>query len=143
MLKCCKCGKILDENELSSYEDDRGEFWGTPCSETISCCPYCGGDEFEEVHECPECGRYHEYSGTCDDCLLETAGDIDLWMNISKNMGTTESVKINSMLAYYFTEEEIEEILLKELKQHDDCKEYIKDDTNWAREAYDSYQNKQ
>ena len=40
--KCYDCGKYF--NEYQEVREDRGEFWGIPCFETVCYCPYCGGD---------------------------------------------------------------------------------------------------
>ena len=40
--KCWDCGKYF--NEYEEVREDRGEFWGIPCFETVAYCPYCGGD---------------------------------------------------------------------------------------------------
>lgn len=50
MFKCNHCGKIFDEPYNYSVEEDRGEYWGVPCTETVyfSECPECGSDDFEE-----------------------------------------------------------------------------------------------
>jgi hypothetical protein len=48
---CCDCGKIFDEEEAGSYQEYRGEFWGSPCYEPMMCCPRCNSDEFDEYEE--------------------------------------------------------------------------------------------
>lgn len=45
---CLECDKEFDE-PVEWYED-RGEFWGVPCSERMSGCPYCRG-EYMTVEE--------------------------------------------------------------------------------------------
>lgn len=50
-IRCCHCNIILDEEELITIEDYRGEFWGVPAYETISVCPYCRMDDLEDVEE--------------------------------------------------------------------------------------------
>jgi hypothetical protein len=46
--RCANCGAELEEDEVKTIEDPRGEFWGMPCSETIYVCPVCGTDALEE-----------------------------------------------------------------------------------------------
>lgn len=48
--RCCECGKIFDEKNVLTIEEDRGEFWGAPCTETCYYSPCCMWD-FEEVTE--------------------------------------------------------------------------------------------
>ena len=49
MFKCKDCGAIFEEPE--EIRDYRGEFWGFPAYETVSCCPCCGGDDFKTYYE--------------------------------------------------------------------------------------------
>lgn len=71
MYKCCECGAIFEEGEEARWEEDRGEFWGVRCSETVSGCPECHGD-YEEVFECEECGEWffedELTDGVCEHC---------------------------------------------------------------------------
>ena len=46
--KCCDCGAVFDEEEAGTYTESRGEFWGSPCYETMLCCPECGCEEIYE-----------------------------------------------------------------------------------------------
>ena len=46
--KCWDCGRYF--NQYDEVQEDRGEFWGTQCYETMAYCPYCGGD-FDRVEE--------------------------------------------------------------------------------------------
>lgn len=47
MYICRDCG--FEFEEPGTYEEDRGEYWGVPCSETLCCCPACGCDQFKEI----------------------------------------------------------------------------------------------
>lgn len=51
MYKCLDCGEIFEEP--TSWYEDRGEFWGAPCSEKIWGCPLCHGS-YEEYYESEE-----------------------------------------------------------------------------------------
>lgn len=51
MLRCCECGKRFYEEDADTFRESRGEFWGSPCYETLLCCPCCGSDELEECSE--------------------------------------------------------------------------------------------
>ena len=55
MYKCVECEALFDEPD--TWEEDRGEFWGFPCSEKVCGCPKCRGD-FEEVSRCKRCGEW-------------------------------------------------------------------------------------
>ena len=44
--RCFDCGKYFDDPK--AVEEDRGEFWGIPCTETVYYCPYCMG-EFDDA----------------------------------------------------------------------------------------------
>ena len=72
MFKCCECGYVFEDPK--SWEEDRGEFWGVRCTETMYGCPKCCGD-YEEAYECKECGEWHFRDeltdGYCDNCLPE------------------------------------------------------------------------
>ena len=48
--RCCECGEIFDEDEIKVVEEDRGEFWGMPCTETMYYSPCCM-DDFDDAYE--------------------------------------------------------------------------------------------
>ena len=48
-LICLDCGEIFDEDELDSYEECVGEYWGTPAYETFGICPNCQSDAWEDL----------------------------------------------------------------------------------------------
>lgn len=54
---CLECGCIFDEDEIAVWQEDRGEFWGIPCFETVSGCPVCKGD-YVETYRCGCCGEW-------------------------------------------------------------------------------------
>lgn len=54
---CLDCGYIFDEDEVAVWHEGRGEYWGTPCSETVSGCPRCQGD-YVETYQCAVCGEW-------------------------------------------------------------------------------------
>lgn len=55
--KCSICGAIFTDREatLKTIEEPRGEYWGIPCSETMTYiyCPECGAEEewFEDAED--------------------------------------------------------------------------------------------
>lgn len=45
---CTECGNELDDEDVITVNESRGEFWGAPCSETIVTgyhCSHCGYKE--------------------------------------------------------------------------------------------------
>lgn len=46
--RCNDCGRIFDEDEIATWNESRGEFWGQPCYETMSGCPYCHSGDLDE-----------------------------------------------------------------------------------------------
>ena len=71
MYKCIECGAIFEEPK--TWEEYRGEYWGCPCSETMSGCPECRGD-YEEAVECTRCGEWC-FEDELDDGLCEVCQD--------------------------------------------------------------------
>ena len=57
MFICLDCGHIFSEDEISIWQEDRGEYWGTPCYEEISGCPCCKGD-YVETYRCDCCDEW-------------------------------------------------------------------------------------
>lgn len=137
MLKCLDCGHIFEKGEEDRWEEPRGEFWGQPVTETMTGCPYCGGD-YEETKPCVECGseQLEEdlYSGMCKECLEPYVNDFDTCFKLGEVQ--KESIEINSLLVTMFTASEIEEILVRELKQagNIDCSSFAYDDLEWFAE---------
>lgn len=48
---CWNCDNEIKGEDLKRVEESRGEFWGTPCYETMFVCPNCGSDDLEEIYE--------------------------------------------------------------------------------------------
>ena len=76
MFICLECGKTFEEGEVARWREDRGEFWGFPCSEEVTGCPFCEG-AYDEADECAECGKYFAKSDLdenhlCEDCRDDT-----------------------------------------------------------------------
>ena len=73
MFRCCECGNLFEEGEQAVWEETNG--LDSQPYEKWSGCPVCGGD-YEEVHQCKECGEWHTedelYDGWCEKCLRET-----------------------------------------------------------------------
>lgn len=51
MLICNDCNRTFAEEELATWEESRGEFWGMPCSETMQGCPFCHSCDVENYNE--------------------------------------------------------------------------------------------
>ena len=80
MYKCVECGRVFEEGEEAVWYEDRGEFWGVPCSERETGCPRCH-EPYEEASRCKGCGEWHLSDeldgGLCDDCREETEDEND------------------------------------------------------------------
>jgi hypothetical protein len=72
---CLDCRHVFSEDEIAYWREQRGEYWGMPCYETVCGCPICHG-EFDDAIECVNCGEYFaEYElndgDICDECAEE------------------------------------------------------------------------
>lgn len=56
---CLECGNVFDEDDIVSWSESRGEFWGVACSETVSGSPCCEGD-YIEAYRCSCCDEWIE-----------------------------------------------------------------------------------
>lgn len=72
VFRCNDCGHIFDEGEEYTWQESRGEFWGSPCSETLSGCPICK-ESYSEVFPCKICGSYACEDGEdfCENCQVD------------------------------------------------------------------------
>lgn len=130
--KCLECGHIFYDCEIKFWEEDRGEFWGVKCTETVSGCPLCKG-EYAETTRCQICGSEHIdeelIDGICEDCIDEYRKDFNSCYEIS--FGEKEKIKINSLLASLFEPSDIEAILIEHIETNCpdiDCSKYIDND---------------
>lgn len=57
MYCCLECGHIFSEDEVSVWQEDRGEYWGMPCYESMSGCPHCKG-EYVKTYQCESCNEW-------------------------------------------------------------------------------------
>ena len=140
MYKCLECGNLFEEGEEAIWSENRGDFWGSPCSESMSGCPICKG-QYEKTVECSICGSEHFENeleqGVCDDCLEEYSINIDVVFKMAK--GSEDTISINSFLYSVYDKETIEEILLENLKQtakyrQEKIKKFFNDDKIWFAE---------
>jgi hypothetical protein len=134
---CEKCRIYFDEEEIISSSE-----YGMD----IAMCPEC----HRELQECKECKICHNSfaeeerkveDGVCEECLHSEDDNIDFWYGICSASGQVEDVSLNAVLTTAFTEDEMEEILLEELKKRHkenpeeyNCSRFVNDDTSWAAE---------
>lgn len=75
--KCFDCGHIFEDGEEARWEESRGEYWGVPCSETVTGCPLCKGD-YEKTVKCKrcesECLEEELTNDLCEHCRGELYG---------------------------------------------------------------------
>lgn len=150
--KCLECGHIFEEGEKARWEEDRGEFWGTPCSETVDGCPVCKGD-YEEIHKCKICdenwGNPDEYYGNdiCDECIencfnyesaLVYLKDSDLLIDFffyyfGEKTSISENVDLQAEIEQWYLRQTTPDKIMKGKKFYTVLKEFIFDDKGcWA-----------
>ena len=137
MFKCC--GQILTLDDLKKEFNSYG--LGDGSGETFLVCPICG-DSPEEAYQCKDCGEWFTgeelTEGFCDNCLENIVNqyryDIDRCISVCGD--ETQEIRISSFLASMFNEDQIEQILINELRgsQKTDCLPFITDDINWFLE---------
>lgn len=143
--KCLECGHIFEEGEEARWSEERGEFWGTSCSEEMIGCPLCKG-EYEETAQCAVCGSHHLENelncGVCDECIDEYKYDIDMCFAIGSQ--DADTIELNCFLASIYSREEIEHILFETLKEKQkymkefvqkDCEKFVEDNRSWFAET--------
>ena len=140
MYKCLECGNLFEEGEEATWSESRGDFWGSSCSESVSCCPICKG-EYEKTTKCKLCNseklKEELTSDICDDCVEQYSTNIDVVFKMAK--GSEDSISINSFLYSVYDKETIEEILFENLKQtakyrQEKIKKFLDDDRDWFAE---------
>ena len=138
MYKCLKCGAVFDEDELCEWSEERGEFWGAPCTEKMSGCPMCHG-ECEEVELCQVCETpctdSELHSGVCDSCLDSYRKNFDKCYELTD--GETEEVEINALVASILDPSDINQILVEYIRKNlpdADCSAFIDYDIEWFAE---------
>lgn len=101
-------------------EIDEGHWY-----ETFEVCPICRGDDFEEVHQCLVCGEVIDSKNhLCKNCESEL---IDEETIIEFGADEPCETKLNSLITYHYTTEEINKILLEHLKKEHDYQDKLKD----------------
>lgn len=136
MFMCRDCGHLFAGGEEAHWKETYGECWGLPAIKEETGCPKCHGD-YEEAFQCKVCGTYHieddMHDGICNDCIDANRFDFDACYQISRDDMETE-IPINSLLATIFTPKDIEQILIRHIREYMpdvDCGEYIDGDRDW------------
>ena len=142
--KCLECGHIFDECEISTWQESGGEIFGSQSYETMSGCPICKGD-YEKTEKCRVCGgeflEEELTDGVCDDCVEKEKENYrynpQKCYELSKD--ETGKVEINYFLSCMFTEKQIEEILLLNVRKASalmpiDCSAFMNADNSWFEE---------
>jgi hypothetical protein len=138
--KCLECGHIFEDEEAKKVEEHHPYGMGY-ATETFFCCPLCNGS-YEETKKCKNCGgEFLEdelKDGFCEDCIEEIKDEYrynpQKCYEISKD--ETAKVEINYFLSCMFTEKQIEEILLLNIRKASalmpiDCSAFMNADSSW------------
>ena len=123
MLICESCGAVF-EYAATKMEPDTG--W------IEESCPECGSRYIMKAAKCKRCDDWvsedsafgYGDSVICEDCLQEANGDLDLLYRATKD--EYEDFELPVLFRTFFTDDEINEILMRELKA---CHEQIPRDT--------------
>lgn len=122
MLICESCGAVFAFP--SSQMDNE-----TGCVEEF--CPECNSRYIMKAASCQVCGgwapeddAYGYDHAVCEECLNAANGDIDLLYEATKD--ECEDFELPVLFRTFFTDDEIREILMRELKA---CHEQIPRDT--------------
>ena len=123
---CNRCGHVLEPKETSLSYDD------------MLTCGMCGSEDVEEAYRCEICDELHPesdiYAGdhkVCRHCLEKKRYDLDFCAKVGEPdydpydsrkerpafMADGSEVVLNEFLAQYFTEQEINELMLSALKE--------------------------
>lgn len=143
MVICEECGAVMKEDELVSQKSWLSDYRGGTYEE-YDTCP-CGGDVKEAV-ECKACGEYFDkeemHGGYCEGCLKELM-TVENAIECGKEIDAREEVSVNGFLSAFFSIEEIEELMLKELERRmsksdankirviNRAEEFCKEDESW------------
>ena len=112
---CDRCGRELDPNEVCcEYED------------TMT-CRYCGGD-VQPAYRCEICDEltiqdnvYGYEHKVCHVCVERMRYNVDLGKKVGDRSDATECV-LNSYLCHFFTNDEINDLMLAALKERSKIK---------------------
>ena len=136
--ECHRCEKRFEEPDFVTEKHGLD----TPPYEKVAVCPYCHG-YFEEMYQCKICGEWFTdgelTSGVCDDCIYQHDTDIELLYKLGNEEDVKETVTLNGFVASVLTEEQINEILMRELRTinyacYINGTEFIGSDKSWFAE---------
>ncbi len=129
MLVCNRCGRIIDDSDLSiTYQHHGFTSLGDSYSEAVADNCSCGG-EFVEATKCAVCGEWFDNSdlaGVCE-CCIEKHETVSEALEIGKeNLHVVEG--INGFVASCLSVEQINKILCKWVEENftDHSKEVVK-----------------
>lgn len=136
--QCHECDRSFEEPDF--VIETHG--FELPPYEKMAVCPYCKG-YFEQMYQCKICGEWFTDEeltmDVCDECIYQHDTDIELLYKIGNEEEAKEKISINGFVASVFTEEQISEILMRELRNIKDitnisCIEFIGSDKSWFAE---------
>lgn len=140
MYKCADCNTVFGEPK--SYKENLGN----ECVETVYCCPHCSSTSYDEAIKCPKCDKWvldDEWRfEMCDECFDNAKFlyryDAQKCFDLSKD--EKKSIELNAFLLSQFSAEDIEKILLCELKwntqtPYSDYINFIEEDEMWFAES--------
>lgn len=140
MYKCADCNAVF--REPKNYRENLGN----ECVETVYCCPHCSSTSYDEAIKCPKCNNWvlddewrFEMCNECfDNAKFLYRYDAQKCFDLAKD--EKKSVELNVFLLSQFSVEEIEKILLSELKwdaqaPHSDYINFIEEDEMWFAES--------
>ena len=136
--ECHRCEKRFEEPDFVTEKHGLD----TPPYEKVAVCPYCHG-YFEEMYQCEICGEWFTdgelTSGVCDDCIYQHDTDIELLYKLGNEEDVKETITLNGFVASVLTEEQINEILMRELRTinyacYINGTEFIGSDKSWFAE---------
>lgn len=120
MFKCKDCGLTYEEMEDAKEESEIINYGDRTYTEHYYVCR-CGGG-LEEVHKCKFCDNLvEEREEVCESCLT-----MEKCVEIGEEH--KQCLELNGFIASSFETSEIEEILLKVLKEAEELKKFGKSD---------------
>lgn len=140
-MRCNDCKEIFEEAD-KIYERQGDDFSYYPAEEFLV-CPYCGSDNIEETQACLWCEEEQE-DAICPDCVKKLSTDETV---LRYSADEPEEIELGSIYLLHFSRSEIEEILLREIKESgkwEELKEeFIKSDyadyLEWLEEHIDEF----